>query len=827
MQNNTDSMNKTKEIPGVRANENVQEQEVRTDVHEDQQSLFDAENAFSESILVEKDIVEINSSETKEKAAHNSGDTAVFDLPEKNTEEKDVSVKELQDSAKDYYDATHSDSIEEKVNELCKLADKGFGEDETEGFVVEKSEVVIDEKKKKKDRKLRRRGVILDDDMEMLSGGLVSTAVSEEQAFEDVKTWNPNQENETDTDEPVLSEEQGVEHKNPLGIYDETDNENEEESEEDKLIKALGGSKKHFKTFEAVFGDDEPEVEYTDRNQEATILKDLRKGAILSAVSVVLTFIATAICFYFEFAAGTKLAHPAFFEAGKFGVTYSMSMLQIMFICVIFNLDGMRRAFKGLRPAKPSAEGFCAAAVVVCTLHSVLSAILVSHSTELKSFCSVGCLSLLFLSVNSFIKAHTSLTAFCFAASKAPKYSSVDLDVASGEAKAFEKYLDKETSLFTVGKSDFVDGFFKKCMSVPKASKNTLKLVLLGLFVAIVTGVVCGVIKGAYSGVCTFTVVCLASFPANALISTALPFFAASSKAKKTQTAYIGEAACDVYESAGVISFDDTEVFPAKSVKVSSIRTYGDNRIDKVILYMARIFDKVEGPLSFVFANSVQSLEDRDMDVQISEHFSDGISAKVDTREVLVGTDNFMRLYDVETPLDNIDESFTRSLGSIMYMAVDGKLAAKFYIKYTMSRNFEPILRAFYDAGICVGIKTHDPCITNEIVCGNLKGSNYPVSVIKKHDEKQENDGIAKSTEGAIISLSGTHNFLKGFIRLDNLRNVYRSNTIISIFSAIAGALLSAFMSVTGFFGMGIVTLIAFQLVWCIPTVLFSLLSKK
>ena len=829
MQNNTDSMNKTKEIPEVSAKESIKET-AANDVHEDQQSLFDAEDAFSESMLVEKDTVEINSSDAKDNS-YDGGTTTVFEFPEEKQEKKDVSMKELQDSAKNYYDATHSESIDEKVNELCKLADKGFYEesDEEDSFAVEKSEVVIDEKKKKHDkkRKLRRRGVILDDDIEMLSGGIVSNIPSEENISEDVKTWNPEAENDDEetNEEPMLSEEQGVEYKNPLGTSDELEDDSEE-NEEDRLIKALGGPKNHFKTFETVFGSDEPDVEYTDRNQEPAILKDLRKGAIFSALSVVLTFLATVACFYFEFAAGTKLAHPAFFEAGKFGVTYSMCMLQLMFVCIIFNFDGIKRAFRGLRPTKPSAEGFCAAAVVVCTLHSVLSAILVSDSPELKSFCSVGCFSLLFLSVNSFIKAQTTLSSFCIAASKAQKLSSEELGENSGEAKAFEKYLDSETTVFAVGKSDFVSGFFKKCITVPKASKNTFKLVLFAFVAALLTGVVCGVLKNVYFGVCAFTTVCLAAFPVNALISTALPFFAASSRVKKNQTAFIGEAACDAYESAGVISFSDTEVFPAKSVKVSSIRTYGDNRIDKVILYMAKIFDIVEGPLSYVFANSVQSLDDKGVNVYISEHFSDGISAKIDGRDVLVGTDNFMRLYDIDTPIDNIDESFTRSLGSIMYMSVDGKLAAKFYIKYTMSRSFEPILRAFYDAGICVGIKTSDPCITNEILCGNLKGSNYPVSVIRKQNDKQPVKDSVKSTESAIISLSGTHNFLKGFIKLDNLRNVYRSNTIISIFSVVVGVLLSVFMNITGFFEIGIASLAIFQMVWCVPTVIFSLLSK-
>ncbi len=820
MQNNTDRLDKTREIPEVNAKNN------NPDVHKDQQSMFDAEDAFSESMVVEKNDVEINS-------LPEGGDTVVFDIPEK----KEITAKDLEGSAREYYDATHSDSIEQKVDELKRLADAGFEDEEAseEVLVVEKAVIEAEEKKRKMERKLRRKGVISDEDMQMLSEGLsfekTEFEVSEKPEMPEndniVENVFANTNADEDDDVKEYLPENGVTYENPLGT--EEDEENEGETEEDEVIKALGGgSSKTRITFDSVFGDDEPEAEYTDRADEPEILSGLRKNAIFSALSVILTLIVTVICAYFELASGTKLAHPAIFEAGKFGVTYAMCMLQLLFITVIFNLDGIKRAFRGLRPGKPSAEGFSAATVIVCTIHSILSAILVSDRPELRSFCSAGCLAVLLLSVNSFVKAYTSLTAFCYAASKSPKLSSVALDRESGEAKAFEKYLkdDKTATIFTVGKSNFVKGFFKKCMTVPRASGNTVKMIATVLIIAIVAGVVLGFIKGAYAGVCTFTTICLASLPVNALIATALPFFTASARVKKYQTAFIGEAACDAYETTAVVSFDDTEVFPQKSVKVSSIRTYGDNRIDKVILYMAKIFDKVQGPLSYVFANSVQSLDDKDVTVQITEHFSDGISARIDAKEVLVGTESFMKLYDIETPEDNIDESFTRSLGSIMYMSVDGKLAAKFYIKYTMARSFEGVLHSFYDAGICVGVKTLDPCITNEIVCGNLKGSNYPVSVIKKHREKDENGGIAEETDGAIISLSSVHNFLHGFIKLDNLRNVYRSNTVISTIAAITGIIASLVLNVTGIFPIGAGSLVLFQLVWCLPTVVFSFLSK-
>ena len=812
MQEYNDQLGKTKEIPEVSPkNEDPT-------VHKDQQSMFDTTEVFSESMVVEKEKVEIDSSENQ--GNDGEGDTAVFDLPENGGEisHEELNVKELQGTAKEYFNANHKDSIEDKINELRSLADEGFDEDKTMETEAVSVEEVFDEdsekarkkelKKEKKEKKKKKKGYISNDDIELLMTGDALKEVAEvfAKTTEDLPVVEQEPEQDSKTEDEVIP-------------YVAADFEKTGEA----FLKPIGSAENEYKSFEDVFEDEDPEDEYISRNEETDILNKLRKKAIYSMFSVVLTFIVAAICFYFELAAGTEMPHPHIFEPGRFSVVYAMSMLQLMFIGVIFNLEGVKRAFLALRPKKASAEGFCAAALVVCTLHSVVSCLVAGNKTSLVSLCSAGCLALVLLSVNSFIKAQTALSAFCVAASKHPKYSLASIGEGSVEEKNFEKYLEDST-LFVAEKSDFVKGFFKKTAISPAAAKGTVKRIIVTASVSAVVSVVCGFLFGIYAGICAFSAMCLVSFPVNALISTALPFFFASSKAKKSQTAYIGEASCDAYEKMGVISFEDVEVFPPRSVKVSSIRTYENHRIDKVILYMAKIFDKVPGPLSYVFANSVQNIDESGSEARITEHFSNGMCAKIDDKEILVGTGDFLRLYDIETPLDNIDDGFTRTMGSIMFMAVDGVLAAKFYIKYAVNRNFEALLHSFYEAGICVGIRTYDPCVNDELVCGNLKGSNYPISVINIHPEETA-AGVSDETESSVISVSSLHNFLKGFIRLDNLRNVYRTNTFMGLLGSIVGMGLTAFLSITGA-GAGVLFLAMFQLLWCIPTVLFSVFSK-
>lgn len=755
--------------------------EQNPDVSGATQTITYEENVKDDTIFADVDSVEINCADnTANEEIPDANTTAEFtfkkDLPEQSeVSDEPINVTDLEKDAKSYYDATHNDDIEEKVKELSRLADGGFDYNETYSQFEEEEDIELPERNKNK-------------------------------SYKDAEENYDIEYSQDDEDADELD-------KNISRAFGLTDDDDDEFSSK----------------YESLLDDsDEPEVEYTDRAQEKTILKALRKDAISRFFLMFATLCMTALCIYFETSSGTSRIHPSFFEAGRYGLVYSLSMLQLMFLCVIFNLSGIIQGFKGLSKKRANSQSVAVMTGLVCTLHTVLSLTFAHSSSNMKSFCSAGCLAIFLLSVSSFIKSYNALSSFCIAASKSPKFSTTQLSHSSLEAAAFSKYLDSDTEIYTVEKGNFVKDFFKNTYITPEASKVSFRIYITALCAGLIVGVAYGIFaKDIYGGICAGCAVSLSALPANLIISTSLPFLVASLKVAKTQTAFVGEAACDKYTNAGIISFDDTEVFPAQSVKVSSIRTYSGTRIDKVIIYMAKIFSKLEGSLSYVFQKSIQGGENEVGEVDIIEHAPDGIRARIDGNDIILGNANFLKLYGVHTPSDNIDESFLQSLGSIMYMAVGNELSAKFYIKYAINKGFEEILRSLYDSGICAGIKSMDPCINTQLVCGNLRGTNYPVSVIK---QPKGSDVVQKTKDevtGSIISLSGTHNFLKSFITLDRLRNTYRSNALVSSISSILCLILcTAICFMNSAFAIGVSFFLGLQALWCLPTILLSVFSK-
>ncbi len=746
-----------------------------TDIKMNPSDAFDSENNGNQNI---------NSEEIETDTPVVSEDSAVSDSPSK--AEETLSMEDKIRSIRENAMNTYAKEVEvEPETDAESAQNVETSTESTEPESVESSELG-----KTKDYNMSEL-------IKVLQGGTPASSDSE----------NPDE----DADE---IEQQKKKKKGLFGILSE----NEDDDDDDSFVPVDSELYEDVNEYYHNF-------EYTDKVQGNDLFKSFRKSAVVSILSLALTLITTILCIWIELGHGAGLPFANVMNAGRYGRVFAMVCLEMLALCAFFNLDGLARGIRKMSVKHPAPEALAVATTIVCAIHTVITAVFAFESTEYKTFCFIGCLMLFMLSVNTFIKSYMRFKAFTMVLAKKPKLTTKSLDVCSEEHNVFAKYLNEDSDVLSVSKTEFVSDFVKQTYTVPTATASCNLVMYIVLAVSVVAGIVSAVLldASAYTAVTNAVTVFLLSTPVSCLAVTAIPYFVTSIRVNKMHSAILGEAACDYYENAGVLSFDDIEVFPPKSVKVTSIKTYNDNRIDKVIVYMAKIFEKLGGPLSYVFSSSLQNVTEEKSEIMIVETSPDGLHIKIDEDDVLVGTGKYLRLYDIEAPVDLADETEMRSLTSIVYLVCNNQLAAKFYIRYALNRGFEPVLKGLYDAGFCCGVKTADPGVDNQLVSGNLKGTNYPISVIGKQASE-----IGKNEDalpGGIVGLSGIHSFLKSFILLDKLRAVYKNNSVFCILGAIIGLAVSMgliFMNMTVLPSV----MLLFQLVWLIPMFIASVFNK-
>lgn len=568
--------------------------------------------------------------------------------------------------------------------------------------------------------------------------------------------------------------------------------------------------------------------EYTEPCQEMEISKSLQKSARTAFHSMAAVLLFTLISIYTDLAPSLQLPHIHYLEPGKYSPVFALVSLQLLLFCVIFTLDSIILGIKNLFSGHPTPESAAFLVALVASVQAVVSVFVKFSETGLVVFCSIGSLGILAMSLYEYWKSRAMLMNFRVISMKKPKLGTEKLGFDSAEGEIFSKYLSDGSDIFTTKEKDFVDNFFARSQTPSASDKKTSGLLLAGALFGLLLGALNFYLsKDFYTSVNVFAAAFFITVPTCIFLVGALPYYLATKSAFRTHSAIIGLAAGDYYANASVISFEDTAVFPPKQVKVTSIKTFGKNRIDNVIITMAQIFGKLGGPLSDVFRKSVSNILANESTVTLTETAPDGLRLSVDGSDCLVGLSSFMMYYGIDTPPDSFDDSFLQSSGSVLYLAVGNELAAKFYIKYSVNNQFESLLHSLYNAGVCTGIKTIDPCITNELICSNLKHSNYPISVLKCKNPDLLFQDTAESVDSGVVSASGLFNFLKTFLLANKLRLTVKSNSAVKLTSIIIGIALAGFFVLThNAAALSILFLLLFQLLWLLPIALISYLSK-
>ena len=182
-------------------------------------------------------------------------------------------------------------------------------------------------------------------------------------------------------------------------------------------------------------------------------------------------------------------------------------------------------------------------------------------------------------------------------ASKNPKYVAARLSGGTAEADEFYKYLLDDSGLYTVRRAGFISGFFARMRRRPQ-SKGLFKLVIPVVFLAgaVLFGLRLYAGDSLFAALTAFMRVAATATPLTAFFMISLPVIAANRVGRKCSSALIGNAVGEEYADASVISFADTEVYPSNLVKITSIKTYGDYRIDMAVSDLARAFAFIGGP---------------------------------------------------------------------------------------------------------------------------------------------------------------------------------------------------------------------------------------
>ncbi len=560
-------------------------------------------------------------------------------------------------------------------------------------------------------------------------------------------------------------------------------------------------------------------VEFTEKVQVKEIIENYKTEYTSIKTRLFGTLIMLAALFLYENVSLFGVGLPGALNMQQFPAVHTLISLQLLVLCGALSWRQLYDGIKGAFTLKPTPQSLVAVSVGVAVIYDLIIA-LVAPQVDFLLYNFPAALCLFILVFCDLLNLKREMSTFNILADHHEKFA-----VRSHLAQT--ENLEDETLTLDIRRADFIDGYFartnRKAMTNSRLNYVLLPVVALAIALAIVSF---STAKSGIDALNIFVLTVLFCMPVSTLIASSYPLFRASQIAYEQDTAIIGESSIEEYSGANAVSFADKDIFPSYSVKLRSIKLYGNARPDLVLFAATSVFSKIGGPLADVLELATMEF-DRAKEVELIRIAENGIEAKVDGVPVLLGRAEFLESYQIYPLTDADDMANSVGSGRILYIVMNGELSAKLYVQYDMDVDFEFTLRELAREDIAASIRTYDPNIDDDLLFSQLGGKQYNVRIEKQMTAPTESDLLERLDSG-LVSRASAKSLIHTAIMCNRLTHVERTGGIIRAVALGVSLLIMLFLTLlSSSVGISSIYVALYQIFWMIPALIITHLFVK
>lgn len=591
-------------------------------------------------------------------------------------------------------------------------------------------------------------------------------------------------------------------------------------SGEELELKQIPKKKKFYELFDS-------DYEYTDNSQNKEIRERYSKRFAGATTRFVLAVVFAAILFFFENAGVFGIRMPSTLNSTVYPVVCAMINLQLVFLCALMITDKLAIGFMSLFKLKPTYESIPAILLIMSVIYTAVMAFV--PGVKVATFYNFPvALTFVFTLFYEILNLKREVMSFDVVSAVKRKYTIRKLteEERAEEAKLFTDYVPEDSAMFAVTRCNFADGFFNRINYTRKATNIPVVVILTLAEMLISAGVAVFLKTDIHIAATMVFLTGVLGLPCTLMISGSYSFYRAVKNSYKGDSTIVGDKSIDEYCDGSVVFFEDRDIFPSTGVKINSVKVYGENRIDGVIYYAASIFSKIGGPLSDVFGLATVEIGHSES-VEVAEREDDGMKCIVDGTEIYLGTNDYMKSKDFETPYGESDELLERRDGiKLMFIANEEEILAKFYVQYTVDSEYEDIFRQLYKAGMCIGVRTCDPNIDDEFVSRKFAlQDDYPIKVVHA---KLGRDFVRKldRADSGIVSAGSVKSLLRSLAMCDRIKYISKLHTIFEVIGALLSLVVVVGLVLLNRIELGSVYAALYGAFWLIPTMIVTMFTE-
>ena len=582
-------------------------------------------------------------------------------------------------------------------------------------------------------------------------------------------------------------------------------------------------------SFMASFIDDEYEEPGDASRIHASLERAVKMTGIFAIVQFVLSVIAMVIAGMVTKSGGSMEA-----VGGTFGCT--VINLILLIVAAACGASTMARGFTGILSKKLNASSGAVIVVLACALEDLVMLIFTSDSyATVGIYTAAACITLVIYSVARLVTLLRAQNNFSFVTNGTQLYSTEKI---SGEDDAFEigrGLLIGDPEICYNARMERPSYFIENSFEDDPADIYADRLIFISLIAGALFGIIFGFVHhDIVFAFGTFAAVCCIAIPSFLLLASNINLFVKNLEFNKNGAAIVGHRAIEDSTDANAYVFDATDIFKKGSCSILGIKTFHGMRIDDAILYAAALVIESGGPLADIFDDVILGKKDLLPPVEsLAYEEKLGLSAWIHGRRVLFGTKDLLKNHNVDAPDKEFEAQYLHDGRKIVYLAIAGKIAAMFVVKYHPDKTVAKYLKRLDRSGVSILVRSCDCNITEEMICQHF---GLPLSAVKILSpvsgdifEVYRQEDIETAPAG-IIHNGTLESSISAFYEARELSdNIYVNKIVATIYTGMAILFVFILSLIGGSESMGVTggQIVAFQILWTLIATAVPLLKRR
>ena len=313
------------------------------------------------------------------------------------------------------------------------------------------------------------------------------------------------------------------------------------------------------------------------------------------------------------------------------------------------------------------------------------------------------------------------------------------------------------------------------------------------------------------------SVILMAASPLSALLCYAQPWLRLTRRLEKSGAAVAGWPGVHCAAGENGVLISDTDIYPSGMVQFNGIKVYGKISLEKLAGCTASLIRASGSGLGALFDNLVRTQGGFYRGVDDLKCYEGGLSGSIRGEQILVGSADFMHVMDIPLPQD-------LKVKDAVFCAMDGALRGIFALNYAKNSNLRPTILSLLQAKQIPVMVSRDFNVTPAMIRQKMK---IPVERLEYPPVERRMELTAEDQEHdtlcGILSRDNVESYAEVIVGCRRLRSAANLSAALTAVASVIGLFLGYYLTAVGAFTALIpVNLVAFLLIWLVPTVLIS-----